>query len=165
MTSREVNPPTQPDVNELQILVDAIPVQVWCALPDGSIKRQNRTLLEYVGLSPEDMPLRSWRDAIHPDDLAGYLSKFASIQKAQLAGETEVRIRRFDGEYRWFLIRVVPIQDEVGTTIRSYGTNTDIDDRKRAQEYLASRAVQAESDAAEHALPSMLEVFNRLVEE
>ena len=163
LTSREVNPPTQPDVSELQILVDAIPVQVWCALPDGSIERQNRSLLEYLGLSPDDRPRGSWRDAIHPDDLQGYLSEYASIQKAQVAGEIEARIRRFDGEYRWFLIRVVPIQDDLGTTIRSYGTNADIDDRKRAQEYLASR--QVESGAAEHTLPSMLDVFNRLVEE
>lgn len=165
MTGREINPSTEPHVSEMQILIDAIPLQVWCALPDGSVQRQNRTLLEYVGLSPENTPRWSWRDAIHPDDLAGYLSKFASIQDTQAAGEAEVRIRRFDGEYRWFLIRVVPIQDEMGTTIRCYGTNTDIDDLKRAQEYIVARAVQVESAASEHILPSMLDAFNRLVEE
>src|SRR5277367_1137602 len=165
MTGREINPSTEPHVSEMQILIDAIPLQVWCALPDGSVQRQNRTLLEYVGLSPENTPRWSWRDAIHPDDLAGYLSKFASIQDTQAAGEAEVRIRRFDGEYRWFLIRVVPIQDEMGTTIRCYGTNTDIDDLKRAQEYIVARTVQVESAASEHILPSMLDAFNRLVEE
>ena len=166
ITSREVNPPSGTHPSELQALIDAIPVQVWCSLPDGAIQQQNRTLLEYLRRPSKDVHRWDWRDAIHPDDLAGYLSKFANIQASQAVGETDVRLRRFDGEYRWFLVRVVPSQDEMGVTTRCYGTNTDIDDRKRAQKYFAAaHAAPVEGGSAETVLPSMLEVFHRLVEE
>src|SRR5258705_13462474 len=51
-------------------------------------------------------------------------------------GEVEARMRRFDGEYRWFLFRAQPLRDEHGNVVNWYGTNTDIEDRKRAEEKL-----------------------------
>src|SRR5277367_4027067 len=161
-TSREAKSSGRSHISELQVAIDAIPVQVWCALPNGSVYLQNRAALEYFGLPPQEMDDRSWEDGIHPDDLAGCLSAFARTRDTQVVGEAEARLRRFDGAYRWFLIRVVPIESEAGAIVRCYGTNTDIDDRKRVQQYLAARAVQAEVVPMDNVLPSMLDVFDRL---
>jgi hypothetical protein len=80
-------------------------------------------------------------------------------------GETEARLRRFDGTYRWFLFRLVPLQDECGNLIKWYGTNTDIEDRKWAEAMLAGEKRVLEMIANGNPLPSLLDALCRLVEE
>jgi len=74
-----------------------------------------------------------WLSVIHPDDLSHLTDYWRSIVVSGEPGEIEVRIRRFDGQYRWFLIRANAVRDELGSIVKWYGTNTDIDDRKRAE--------------------------------
>jgi formate hydrogenlyase transcriptional activator len=77
-----------------------------------------------------------WQATIHPEDLGKTMETWLRIVASEEPGKDEARLRRFDGEYRWFLFRAVPVRDERGKVIRWYGTNTDIEDRKRTEEKL-----------------------------
>ena len=83
-----------------------------------------------------------WKAPIHPDDLGKLLETWQRLLASGERVEEEARLQRFDGEYRWFLFRAVPVRDEQGKVVRWYGTNTDIEDRKLAE----ARVRQAESD-------------------
>src|SRR5437899_10384218 len=74
-----------------------------------------------------------WKVVVHPDDLDRLIREWLAMVDARKPGELETRIRRHDGEYRWFLIRVVPELDAEGNLVRWFGSNTDIEDRKRAE--------------------------------
>ena len=117
-------------------IINAIPALAWSARPDGSADFFNRHYLDYVGLSAEEAGDWGWTRAVHPDDLAVLLAAWRGTLAAGRGGESEMRLRRADGVYRWFLARVNPLRDETGTIVRWYGTNTDIDDRKRAEDEL-----------------------------
>jgi PAS domain S-box-containing protein len=118
--------------DELSRLTDALPGLVWTALPDGDIDFSNQRWCDYTGLSAEEAHGRGWRDAVHPDDLARLLERWPSDLADETRGEMEARLRRFDGEYRWFLFRTSPLTDASGQIIGWCGINTDIDDRRRA---------------------------------
>jgi PAS domain S-box-containing protein len=121
---------------ELRLALDTIPALAWSAGPDGSADFVNRGWIEYTNLSLEDTKGSGWSSRIHPDDRAKFVDKF---QKAVAVGtpyEDEGRIRRADGQYRWFLVRGTPLRDEAGDIIKWYGTCTDIEDRRRAEEAL-----------------------------
>jgi len=125
-----------PSEDELQTILDTIPALAWAARPDGSAEFFNRRWLDYTGLSAEQARDWTWTTAIHPDDLNGLTDYWRSILDSGEPGEFEARLRRFDGEYRWFLFRASPLRDRSGTVVKWYGTNTDIDDRKRAEDEL-----------------------------
>src|SRR6201999_4402334 len=74
--------------------------------------------------------------AFHPDDMAGMLEKWQAIRKSGVRGELEARLRRFDGEYRWFLFEAEPLRDEAGNIVKWYGSSTEIEDRKRTERKL-----------------------------
>ena len=118
-----------------KLIIDTIPAQVWIAGPDGAMKFVNRRWLDYTGRSLEETVDWGWTkgDVIHPEDLAGLLETWQRVLAAGEPSEAESRVRRADGMYRWFLIRAVPRRDARGVIIEWYGTNTDIDDRKRAE--------------------------------
>jgi PAS domain S-box-containing protein len=120
----------------LNQIINTIPALAWSARPDGSAEFFNQHYLDYVGLSAEQAKDWGWTDAVHPDDLERLIAAWQRMMASDKAGECEGRLRRFDGEYRWFLFRTNPLRDESGKTIKWYGTNTDIDDRKRAEEEL-----------------------------
>jgi len=115
-----------------RLMVDAIPALVWCNLPDGSNEFLNQQWQDYTGLSQQEASGWGWKDAFHPDDLGPLLEKWGACLVSGEADEIEARLRRRDGMYRWFLIRVEPLRDELGNIVRWYGTSTDIDDLKRA---------------------------------
>jgi PAS domain S-box-containing protein len=119
----------------LRRVIDAIPAIAWCNLPDGPNEFLNKSWHEYTGLAPEQSQGWGWQTAFHPDDLPRLLTKWQEMLVGEDRGEIESRIRRYDGVYRWFLIRAEPFfeQDKL---VRWYGTSTDIDDRKRAEEAL-----------------------------
>ncbi|WOJ89338.1 PAS domain-containing protein [Methylocapsa polymorpha] len=121
---------------QLRTIIDTIPTQAWCWLADGSSEFQNQRWLDYTGLSTEETRGWGWTKALHPEDAERCINKWRKIHASELAGETEARFRRFDGEYRWFLMRVVPLRDEHGDIIKWYGTNTDIQDLKRSEDAL-----------------------------
>jgi PAS domain S-box-containing protein len=122
--------------NELRRVVDALPGLIWTALPDGPIDFVNQRWCEYSHLGVDEAHGGGWQTAIHPVDLPGLLERWRSILVSGEPGEMEARLRRFDGEYRWFLFRASPIADASGHLVKWCGTCTDIEDRKRAEEIL-----------------------------
>lgn len=142
---------------ELRTTVDAIPTQVWSALPDGSAEFQNRTWREYTGMGADAMRGRGWHVVIHPDDLAAYAGWWEQIWRTHVPGEAEARFRRADGVYRWFLSRAIALRDEEGRVLRWYGTNTDIEELKRAED--AARVSEDVARGQVQALVQSLDVF------
>jgi PAS domain S-box-containing protein len=122
--------------NRLQMAVDAIPALAWAAHLDGSAAFFNQHYLHYVGLTAEQLRNWGWTVAVHPDDLDRLAGSWQSIMASGKQGESEARLRRYDGEYRWFLFRANPLRDEFGNIVKWFGINTDIEDRKRAEETL-----------------------------
>src|SRR6266404_3988125 len=122
---------------DLHSIIETIPTMVWSAAPDGSVDFFNPRWLDYTGLSPDQSRDWRWTAAIHPDDLSRLTDAWQSILVSGEPGETEARLRRFDdASYRWFLFRASPLRDESGKIVKWYGTNVDIEDRKRAEEEL-----------------------------
>src|SRR5580693_7569834 len=122
--------------DKFRVMVDTIPALVWCTLPNGSNEFHNQQWHDYTGLPEGAETGWGWKVAYHPEDLERLLNEFQSIVASGAPGEMEARLRRFDGEYRWFLIRAVPLRDETGKIVYWYGSSTDIEDRKRAEEKL-----------------------------
>ena len=125
-----------PSDDFLRTMIDQMPTLAWSCRPDGSAEFVNQRWLDYTGLSMEEAVGWGWQATIHPEDLGKTTETWLRIVASEEPGEEEARVRRFDGEYRWFLFRAVPVRDEWGKVIRWYGTSTDIEDRKRAEEKL-----------------------------
>ena len=124
--------------NKLRTIIDTIPALAWSARPDGSAEFFNQRWLDYAGLSAEEASDWGWTVALHPEDRGRLTDYWRSLLASGEAGEIEARLRRFDGEYRWFLFRASPLRDGSGRVVRWYGTNTDLEERKRAEEALKS---------------------------
>ena len=120
----------------LLTVIDTVPSFLWTSFPDGSKEYLNKRWYEYTGLPLEPSKGWGWKVVVHPDDLDRLLREWLALVDARKPGELETRIRRFDGEYRWFLIRVVPQLDAGGNVVRWFGSNTDVEDRKRAEQKL-----------------------------
>jgi PAS domain S-box-containing protein len=121
--------------DRLRLVIDTIPTLVWRAGTDGIPDFLNQPALDYTGISL-DQAATGWPRAFHPDDKKGMLVKWAAIRESGMPGGLEARLRRSDGEYRWFLFRAEPLHDEAGNIVTWYGSSTDIEDRKRAEEAL-----------------------------
>ncbi len=119
-------------------LVDTTPAFIHTALPDGTLDFLSRGWLEYGGLPQTDFLDWRWTAAIHPEDVEGFVDKWRAALASGEPFEDESRVRRADGEYRWFLQRNVPLRDETGKIVKWYGTGIDIEERKRAEESLRS---------------------------
>jgi PAS domain S-box-containing protein len=120
--------------DRLRTIIDTIPALAWSAHPDGSAEFFNRRWLDYAGLSAEEASDFGWTVALHPVDRGRLMDYLQSLLASGEAGEIEGRLRRFDGEYRWFLFRASPLRNDSGAVEKWYGTNTDIEERKRAEE-------------------------------
>jgi len=116
----------------LRLIIDTIPIIVWRKLPDGSADFLNRNFREYTGLSLEHGLGWGWMNAFHPDDRL--VEEWRAALATEKPFEKEARLRRADGQYRWFLIRAVPLRDEQRNVVRWYGTTSDIEDLKRAED-------------------------------
>jgi PAS domain S-box-containing protein len=121
--------------DRLRLVIDTIPTLVWRAGPEGIPDFLNQPALDYTGISL-DRAATDWPRAFHPDDKKGMLVKWAAIRESGLPGGLEARLRRFDGEYRWFWFQAEPLRDELGNIVKWYGSSTDIEDRKRTEEAL-----------------------------
>jgi PAS domain S-box-containing protein len=118
----------------LRLVIETLPALVWSKLPDGSADFLNQRFREYTGLSVEEGLGWGWMNAFHPEDRAEeeWRAAFATGEPF----EKEARLRRADGVYRWFMLRAAPLRDERGNVVKWYGTTTDIEDRRRAEEAL-----------------------------
>jgi PAS domain S-box-containing protein len=122
--------------DQLRLAIDTIPQQIWSGPPDGSLDFCNAQWLSYMGLTQEEAQGQGWRAMLHPDDRERVLTAWAESVAKGTPYEQEERHRRADGQYRWFLSRGVPLKDAEGHITRWYGTNTDIEERRGAEEAL-----------------------------
>ena len=164
--------------SEFNRVVDVLPGMVWTALPNGCIDFINQRWCEYTGLSADRAHSQGWQSAIHPGDASELTRRWRSILASGDPGEMQARLRRFDGQYRWFLFRVHPLVDASGRVTQWCGVNTDIenqrrteedlrareDDRKRAETLLAGERRLLEMVAAGHSMARVLEAICDLVE-
>src|ERR1700754_1642056 len=128
----------QKSESKLRQVIDTIPALAWCNRPDGPNEFLNKGWHDYTGLSAEESHGWGWQQAFHPDDLPPLMEKWMKMLTSGEPDDVEARLRRHDGVYRWFLIRAEPFRDESGNIVRWYGTSTDIDDLKKAEEALRS---------------------------
>ena len=137
------------DERELRRITDVIPQAITVLAPDGSTLHTNAFILDYTGLSLEDIKAEgSHVRRFHPDDLERIRDEHRKGLSRGEPFETEIRARRKDGQYRWFLVRHNPFRDENGNIIRWYATGTDIDDRKQAEQRMRNenQALREEID-------------------
>jgi PAS domain S-box-containing protein len=120
---------------ELGLAINTIPALVWTALPDGSLDFINRRW-QGIGLSLDDLRGLDWVNVLHPDERTGVTDRWRSAVETGTPYENIERVRRADGEYRWFLSRAQPLRDERGNIVKWYGTDTEIEDQKRAEDAL-----------------------------
>jgi PAS domain S-box-containing protein len=128
--------PEHPQASELHLsrLMDTIPVLLWSVLPNGAVEFCNQRWLDYTGMSLNEARAADWTAVIHPQDRSDLMDKWRAALTQGDSFEGEARMRRVDGSFRWFLIQAVPLRDSEGQIIRWCGTNTDIEELKRAQE-------------------------------
>ena len=120
----------------LAAIINTIPTTAWTTRPDGYCDFLNQVWLDYAGMSAEQAQGWGWTEVIHPDDRTKLVAEWQSCLASGTRVDTEARIRRFDGSYRWFLIRGNPLKDEAGNIVKWYGTCLDIEDRKRGEDEL-----------------------------
>ena len=129
--------------DRLRLVIDTIPTMAWSIRPDGTIAFLNQRWLDYTGLSLEE-EIEEPTHPMHPDDIPRALEKWRRDMAAGEPSEDEVRLRRADGEYRWFLVRTAPLRDEQGNLVKWYGVSTDIEDLKRAEAALKESQLRLE---------------------
>src|SRR6266446_1870810 len=142
----------------LRRVIDTIPTLAWCNTPDGPNEFLNKRWHEYTGSSHEESTGWGWQAAFHPEDVPPMMKKWRELLASGESGEIEARLRRYDGVYRWFLIRVEPFRDERGKLLRWYGTSTDIDALKQTQEKL--REEEQELRRITDAIPQAIVVLD-----
>ena len=141
---------------QLRDVIETIPAMAWTARPDGSNEFVNRHWEEYTGLSTPDSAGSGWTAALHPEDRGTYLQKWRASLATGKPFDFEGRLCcSANREYRWFLVRGVPLRDHRGKILRWCGIATDIEDRKQAEEE-RERLRQLEADLAHINRVSML---------
>jgi len=119
---------------ELRTIIDAIPQLVVAIGADGNLLYANQALLEYTGLTKEEVGTERFREVFHPEDTDRMREQREAALSRGLPFEYERRVRRRDGQYRWLLVQYNPLRNEQGKVIRWYATGTDIDERKKGEE-------------------------------
>ncbi|MGK7951134.1 MAG: PAS domain S-box protein [Xenococcaceae cyanobacterium] len=122
--------------DELRLITEVIPQQIWTALPDGKVDYVNRRWKEFTGIPLKQMKDRGWEIIVHPDDLERVKQNWTEAIKSGKKYNIEARLRKKDGTYRWFLGRARPLRNKEGKILKWYGTNTDITLIKELEEKL-----------------------------
>ena len=123
-----------------KFLAEAIPQQIWTAIADGRLDFVNARVTEYFGETAHTIVGNGWQQFVHADDLPPCMERWHACIRSGETYEVEFRLRRADGQYRWHLARAVAMRDAAGRVTKWFGTNTDVDDVKRAQDELQRRA-------------------------
>ncbi|SDF78681.1 hybrid sensor histidine kinase/response regulator [Sulfitobacter delicatus] len=118
-------------------MAHVMPVHVWTALPDGGLDWMSDQVYSYTGATPGSLEGDAWANVVHPDDRAAAAEVWSRALQNESRYDTEFRIRRADGVYRWHLVRAAPIRSADGTLLRWVGTNSDIHDQKAMSQQLA----------------------------
>src|SRR5262249_52788478 len=125
---------------QLSDVIETMPAMAFTVLPDGSAEFGNRRFTEYTGLKAEEVGLHR-RNTVHPEDIEGHIKKWQASFASGEPFENEVRHRGANGQYRWFLVRGVPLRDEDGNVLKWFANITDIEDREQAEERLRNENV------------------------
>jgi PAS domain S-box-containing protein len=134
-----------------RLIIDTVPAQLWTESAEGVVDFVNRRWIDYTGMTLEQAVGSGWNRMVHPDDIEHVLSKWRILVSEGKPREIESRLRRSDGEYRWFLSRCYPLVDHAGHILGWYGSDTDIHDRKVAEETLRrSEGYLAEAQRLSH---------------
>jgi PAS domain S-box-containing protein len=134
---------------KLRDVVDSIPAIAGIVRPDGSTEYLNRRWMEFTGLSPLGTAGAGWHIAVHRDDKDRFVASWSESLDHGEPFEIEARLRSANGEYRWFLVRAVPVRDKRGRICNWYGVMTDIEDRKQTEkelEELSGRLIRAQEE-------------------
>jgi PAS domain S-box-containing protein len=130
-------------------LAEAMPNHVWTSKPDGLLDWFNRRVYEFSGAKTGELDGQGWASIVHPDDVAAAAERWGVALERGESYETEFRLRRFDGVFRWHIARAIPIRGATGKIERWIGTNTDIEDQKTAMRDLADLNASLESRVEE----------------
>lgn len=122
--------------HKLNLIINTIPAMAWSCTPDGQLEYWNKNLVDFVGLPFEEIVGFGFYRMFHPDDVERMRVSWEEVVATKRPNPVDARIRRFDGEYRWFNLQQSPLLDADGNVIRWYGVVVDIEDRKRAEESL-----------------------------
>ena len=126
---------------EQRIQAESIPQQVWTARPDGTVDFYNHRTAAYLGEAMEKNSAAHWLSFVHPDDRPLMQERWQAAIASQRYYEAEFRLRRYDGQYRWFLGQAQARRAPGGQVLKWYGTNTDVHQQRLLQEQvLASQA-------------------------
>jgi PAS domain S-box-containing protein len=117
-----------------RFLAEAQPDQIWTATPGGELDYVNQRALDYFDKSFSELVAAGWTQVVHPEDLPRMLDRWQRARETGAPYENELRLCRSDGAFRWHLTRGVPMRDRRGNVVKWFGSNTDIDDQKRAEE-------------------------------
>jgi len=148
--------------NDLCRIIDSLPGLIWTALPDGDIDFVNQRWCEYTGLGADAACGKGWLTAVHPEDLPTLLERWQSILASADASEIEARLRRFDGEYHWFVVRARPITGPSGRIVKWCGINSDIEGRwqieeaRRSQWWLPSPTRESDFRSIADSIPALI---------
>jgi PAS domain S-box-containing protein len=143
-------------------LANAVPAFVWTCDGSGGAVYFNEPWYEFTGRVPADSLGFKWTQAIHSEDRDSYLRRWHNAVSEGITFEAEARFRRFDGEHRWFLSRAHPARDASGNITTWFGTSTDIEEKKRAEEKISQMNVTLEQRVQERT--AQLEASNRELE-
>lgn len=122
--------------HKLNLIINTIPAMAWSCTPDGRLEYWNQNLVDFVGLPFEETVGFGFYRMFHPDDVERMRLSWEEVVATKRPNPVDARIKRFDGEYRWFNLRQNPLLDAEGNVVRWYGVVVDIEDRKRAEESL-----------------------------
>lgn len=150
--------------HNLKLTINTIPTAAWSAQADGTADFLSDTYLAYAGVTSEQMEGWGWRAIIHPDDLDDLEAHWRGSLETGTPVDTEARMRRSDGVFRWFLFRANPLRDARGAIVRWYGHNTDIEDRKHAESLLAGEKHLLAMVAQGRPIEEVLQALCRIVE-
>lgn len=137
-----------------RFLAETIPAQVWTALPDGRLDYVSARAAAYFGAPEAEVVGEGWQAMVHPDDLPRAGERWARSLETGEPYETEFRLRRRDGAYRWHLARAHAMRDAEGRITRWFGVNADVEDQKRAEE--AARRSEEDSRFMTDAIPQLV---------
>jgi PAS domain S-box-containing protein len=143
--SRALEIAAREQASQLRQMAESLPNLVWGARADGAFDYISKQWLEYTGVSDEEQQLWGWLEQVHAADRERVRDEWRKAVRTGTSFDSEFRIRSATGAYRWFKTRSVPIRDSSGAIVKWYGTSTDIDNLKRADDRLV-RALQVISD-------------------
>jgi PAS domain S-box-containing protein len=127
---------------QFRVLAQAMPNHVWTSPPGGELDWFNDQVYAYSGFKPGDLDGSRWSAMVHPEDLPLATARWAEALSSGKEYQTEFRLRRYDGAWRWHLARAIALRGADGTIVRWVGTNTDVDDQKNAEARLEARLEQ-----------------------